>query len=151
MTEIERKFLVERLPEDLGPGVYVRQGYVALDDATEVRIRAKGEGRTLTIKGGRGIERAEVELEISHAQFHDLWGLAEGRSLTKTRHEVAIDGGLAEVDVYDGALASLVVVEVEFPSMREAEAFEPPDWFGAELTGDVRYSNARLAIGGDPA
>jgi adenylate cyclase len=151
VAEIERKFLVDRLPQGLGQGASIRQGYVALDDATEVRIRAKGDERTLTIKGGRGIERAEVELDITHVQFEELWELANGRTLTKARHEVPIESGLAEVDIYDGSLAGLVVVEVEFHSMQAAEAFEPPDWFGAELTGDVRYSNARLAIGGAPA
>lgn len=151
MVEIERKFLVDELPSNLGEGASIRQGYVALDDATEVRIRAEGERRTLTIKGGQGITRAEIELDITDIQFDELWGLVGTRSLTKTRHEVPVDGGLAQLDAYDGALAGLVVVEVEFPSMHDAEAFAPPKWFGAELTGDVRYSNARLAIGGPPA
>ncbi len=151
MPEIERKFLVDDLPSGLGPGVSIRQGYVALDDATEVRVRAKCDAFTLTIKGGHGVERAEVELDLTPDQFDGLWALVGDRSLTKTRHEIPVRGGLAEVDVYEAALTGLVVVEVEFPSISDADAFTPPAWFGAELTGDVRYSNARLAIGGAPA
>jgi adenylate cyclase len=42
------------------------------------------------------------------------------------------------------------VVEVEFASRQEAEAFDPPDWFGAELTGAAGWSNAALARHGAP-
>jgi len=37
-------------------------------------------------------------------------------------------------------------VEVEFPSEEEAEAFEAPDWFGQDVSLDVRFKNAALAI-----
>ena len=39
-VEIERKFLVEELPDGLGGEERpLRQGYVALDGPTEVRVR----------------------------------------------------------------------------------------------------------------
>ena len=37
--ERERKFLVDRLPDDLGPAVAIRQGYLALDGNVQVRVR----------------------------------------------------------------------------------------------------------------
>jgi adenylate cyclase len=42
------------------------------------------------------------------------------------------------------------MVEVEFPSRREAEAFVPPPWFGEDVTDDPRWSNAALATSGPP-
>ncbi len=55
-----------------------------------------------------------------------------------------------ELDVFDGELSPLTVAEVEFPTVEEAEAFTPPDWFGREVTYDKRYSNANMTINGRP-
>jgi adenylate cyclase len=52
--------------------------------------------------------------------------------------------------VFEGELAAMVTGEVEFDSEAASDAFEPPDWLGAEVTGDDRYANATLAIHGLP-
>ncbi|MGH9230939.1 MAG: CYTH domain-containing protein [Acidimicrobiales bacterium] len=150
MSEIERKFLAARLPTGLGNGAPLRQAYVAVEGDVEVRVRSDGTHHLLTVKGGRGMERAEVEVAIDPAAFDELWGLAGDRHLEKTRHRVDLAGVTAELDLYTGALAGLAVVEVEFLSRGEAEAFDPPDWFGAELTGEPGWSNAALASDGAP-
>jgi adenylate cyclase len=150
VSEIERKFRVARLPPDLGEGTSLRQAYVAVDGDVEVRVRSDGTHHALTVKGGAGLERDEVEVAIDAVAFADLWRLAGARHLEKTRHRVDLDGLTAELDLYVGALAGLAVVEVEFASRQEAEAFDPPDWFGAELTGEAAWSNAALAHNGAP-
>jgi CYTH domain-containing protein len=150
VSEIERKFRVAQIPTGLGNGASLRQAYVAVDGDVEVRVRSDGTRHVLTVKGGEGLERAEVEVAIDTAAFDDLWGLAGDRHLEKTRHRIDLDGLTAELDLYAGALAGLAVVEVEFPSRREAEAFDPPDWFGVELTGRPGWSNASLARDGAP-
>ena len=150
MSEIERKFRVAHIPTGLGNGASLRQAYVAVDGDVEVRVRSDGTRHVLTVKGGEGLERAEVEVAIDTAAFDELWGLAGDRHLEKTRHRIDLDGLTAELDLYAGALAGLAVVEVEFPSRREAEAFDPPDWFGVELTGRPGWSNASLARFGAP-
>ena len=151
MSEIERKFRVARLPTTgLGEGTPLRQAYVAVEGDVEVRVRSDGTHHALTVKGGAGLERDEVEVAIDAAAFADLWRLADTRHLEKTRHRVDLDGLTAELDLYAGTLAGLAVVEVEFASRQEAEAFEPPDWFGAELTGNPGWSNAALARNGVP-
>jgi CYTH domain-containing protein len=55
-----------------------------------------------------------------------------------------------ELDVFEGELEGLVVAEVEFDSDAAADSFEPPEWFGDEVTGDDRYLNETLAIQGRP-
>ena len=150
MSEIERKFLVATTPAELGAPSAIRQGYLALDGTTEVRVRSRGGRHTLTVKGGRGRERSEVEVEITAAAFEELWPLARARSVVKRRHELAVPGGVAEVDLYEEGLAGLAVVEVEFASAEDAERFRPPEWFGREVTEDGRYANARLAVEGRP-
>jgi CYTH domain-containing protein len=151
-SEIERKWVVTDVPrtDAWDPGVRLWQGYLARDGEVEVRIRAAGERRVLTVKGGRGMTRTEVELDIDGDAWDALWPLTEPRRIEKVRHRVAVEGGTAEVDVYEGGLAGLCTVEVEFASADEADAFRPPSWFGEEVTGDEAWSNAALAEHGRP-
>jgi adenylate cyclase len=55
-----------------------------------------------------------------------------------------------ELDIFEGELEGLRVAEVEFPDEDAAHAFEPPDWFGPEVTDDHRYANESLATHGLP-
>jgi CYTH domain-containing protein len=150
VAEIERKFLVAEVPDEVGEGAPLRQAYVAVDGGVEVRVRSDGTGHVLTVKGGRGLERAEVEVVLDAAAFAELWALAGDRHLEKTRHRIALGELTAELDLYAGGLAGLAVVEVEFPNRMAAEAFDPPAWFGRELTGRPGWSNAELATAGAP-
>ena len=153
MAEIERKFLLETLPPGLDrhPSKEIEQGYLAISERAEVRVRRASAECTLTVKRGHGEEREETELEIPPEQFEALWdACGEGR-LEKRRHLVPIvDDLTAEVDVYAGSLQGLAVAEVEFPSREAARSFDPPAWLGREVTGDERYANQTLARGGFP-
>ncbi|MEA2658813.1 MAG: hypothetical protein QOF64_1409 [Candidatus Binatota bacterium] len=42
-------------------------------------------------------------------------------------------------------MEGLVLAEIEFPSREKSEEFKPPDWFGEEVTEDIRYKNQNLA------
>ena len=151
MIERERKFLLTRMPDDLGPATHIRQGYLARDGGTVVRVRDADGDLTLTIKGSGTRDRTEVELPLERADLDELWPLTEGRRVEKDRHRVPLDDGLtAEVDVFGGHLDGLRVVEVEFGEDDDPDAFEPPDWFGDEVTEDGRYSNAALSDAGGP-
>lgn len=156
-TEIERKFMLsdDTDTDRLGTGTHIRQGYVAEDDVVEVRIRFTDVAASLTVKAGAGLSRTEVDVAISVGDAEQLWVHTVGRRIDKTRYRVDVDGEsshhVAEVDLYSGSLAGLCVVEVEFVSETDADSFDPPDWFGRELTGDPRWSNASLARHGRPA
>jgi CYTH domain-containing protein len=105
----------------------------------------------MTVKGGRGLDRTEVELRLDDADAGDLWPHARPRSLEKVRSRVRLTDALtAELDVYEGDLAGLRVVEVEFDDLAAADAFTPPAWFGREVTGERGWSNAELATHGSP-
>ena len=156
--EIERKFLLGGVPPTMrfARRQPIRQGYLALDGDTEVRIRMSPKGAVLTIKSGSGGVRVEEEISLQTRQAEALWELTEGRRVQKTRRRVRLAGAgadpelVAEVDEYAGSLDGLVVVEVEFPDEEAARGFEPPAWFGRELTGDWRYANRSLASDGMP-
>ena len=150
-TEIERKFIADLLPTSgVGSGIAIRQGYIAEDGDAEVRVRITDDAAKLTVKVGRGRSRTEVEVDVSADDAEQLWAHTEGRRIEKIRHAVDVDGTKADVDVYGGSLDGLIVVEVEFDSETAADSFTPPSWFGRELTGDARWSNASLARHGRP-
>jgi adenylate cyclase len=152
--EIERKFVVSSLPAglDLHPFERIQQGYLAIaDDGVEVRVRRRGTLRVLTVKSGPAKIRVEEELPLDERRFEALWRLTAERRLSKTRYRVPLGTLVAEVDVYDDALAGLVTVEVEFPTAAASTGFTPPAWFGREVTDDARYANQSLARFGLPS
>ncbi|HEY2054435.1 MAG TPA: CHAD domain-containing protein [Solirubrobacterales bacterium] len=152
MAEIERKFLVEEMPRGESAKATIEQGYLALDERAEVRLRRIGGELLMTAKRGHGEVREEVEVPIEPGAFAALWPLTAGRRVRKVRHYVPLGEGLrAEIDVYAGALDGLRTAEVEFESRAAADRFVPPPWLGAELTGDERYANQTLATEGLPA
>ena len=147
--EIERKFLVPELPADLArhPSHEIDQGYLALTpEGVEVRVRRKDGKRFLTVKHGPGLSRVEVEVPLEEKDFDALWPLTEGKRLRKTRYNILWHNGRTiELDVYAGKLKGLWVAEVEFDDEASARAFEPPEFFGREITGDAAYRNEKLA------
>ncbi len=152
-AEIERKFLVKELPPNLEefPSELIEQGYLAIDERAEVRVRRRGEPACLTVKSGSGRIRVEEEVEIDERRFRSLWDLTGGRRVVKTRYLIPAGEGLTiELDVYDGSLKGLVTAEVEFESQADSHRFNAPPWLEADVTGDPRYANQTLATNGLP-
>ncbi len=152
-VEIERKFLVEALPGDLPweDERPLRQGYVALDGDTEVRVRDDAGAWRLTVKHGGGLLRLEEEIELDARRGEALWQLTEGRRVEKRRRRMTYGDALLEVDVFEGDLRGLIVAEVEFDDEGAAARFVAPGWFGREVTEDAGYKNRALAVHGRPA
>ena len=158
-VERERKFLVADIPELPVDGTEFRQGYLAIDGTVSVRVRDAGvEGCTVTVKAGRGAVRTEFEWPITPDQFEAVWPLTGHRQINKTRFRLpfaAVAAGaepfVVELDVFHDDLEGLVLAEVEFDSSELMADFVPPDWFGDEVTDDVSYTNASLAVRSRPA
>jgi CYTH domain-containing protein/CHAD domain-containing protein len=151
--ERERKFLVDAIPDDidLSDRTEMRQGYLVTGERASVRVRDAGpKGYTLTVKAGGGAERTELEWAIDQEQFDAAWPHTEGRRVVKVRHRIPLDEHVIELDVFCDSLDGLVFAEVEFDSSAALDAFEPPTWFGPEVTDDGRYTNAALALHGRP-
>ncbi|MBA3650619.1 MAG: adenylate cyclase [Chthoniobacterales bacterium] len=146
--EIERKFLVEKLPRSLRqyPHKEIAQGYLVADRSKgHVRVRRAGRTCTLTFKRGPARFREEREIPLTPAQFAVLWPATAGSRLTKTRYYVPFKKLTVEIDIYRGSNEGLMVAEVEFPDPETYHSFRPPTWLGDEVTGANRYSNVKLA------
>ena len=144
-VEIERKFLLTNEGwRGQGHPTLMRQGYLVADPVRTVRVRIEGERAVITIKGkSTGASRGEWEYEIPVPDATELLdGLCEQPQVEKIRHRIEHAGHTWEVDEFLGLNAGLVVAEIELDA--EDEAFEKPDWIGAEVTGDKRYYNSSL-------
>lgn len=156
--EHERRFFPSRenLPEDLDsyPKIYIFQGY--LEDELKTRIRHEYDcssgmsSYSMTRKSGKGVSRQEDEREITQDEFGVLV-VRDGCFLEKTRYFVPWEGVVVEINIFSGRkLEGYVQIEVEFDSHEEAMAFDPPDWFGPEVTDDDQHGNYSLAKNGFP-
>ncbi len=152
--EIEAKFMVSQLPInwETNPHEFLEQGYVLASPNHSLRLRRIGDRFVQTIKTGQGLNRLEVEIELTQAQFQALWPLTQSKRLTKTRYAIPIAGNLvAELDIYHGSLKGLMTVEVEFETEDQYHQFirgALPSWFGKEVTGDSKFVNQNLALNG---
>jgi len=146
--EIEKKFLIKELPKNLENYISyeISQGYLIIMKDKELRIRRKGEKYYQTIKTGEGLSRNEKEIEITSDQFNALWPLTEGKRVEKVRYEIGDKSSLIELDIYYGPLKGLITAEVEFKSEQSSNEFQPPQWFGKEITLESSYKNKNLAL-----
>lgn len=144
--EIERKFLLKYIPDDLYsyPCHQIEQGYLCVNPV--VRIRKQDDDYVLTYKGKGKMAREEHNLPLNSNAYAHLREKIDGILIKKTRYLVPIHAGLmAEVDVFSNPYDGLHLVEVEFDSIEEANSFIPPEWFGEDVTEDGRYHNSHMS------
>lgn len=143
--EIERKFLIKTLPENLGayPCRFLEQGY--LSTAPVVRIRRDNDRYELTYKSGGLMVREEYNLPLTSESYEHLKTKIDGRLITKKRYMIPLEKYTIELDVFENDLAPLVLAEVEFPTEEEAKSFIPPEWFAEDVTFSKLYHNSVLS------
>ena len=146
--EIERKFLIQKMPEH--PEQYkshlIEQAY--LNVRPVVRVRREDENYYMTYKGGGMMAREEYNLPLNEQAYCHLREKADGIILSKTRYLIPEKDGLTiELDVFDAPYEGLYLAEVEFSSEEQALSYNPPVWFGKDVTNSGKYHNSRLSQG----
>ena len=144
--EIERKFLVKEIPDNLDTyeRIDMTQGY--LNTSPVVRVRKENDDYILTYKGSGLLSHSEYNLPLNKEAFEHLLKKCDGIIISKSRYKIPIENNLtAELDIFKGDLDSLKLVEVEFDSVEEADNFTPPEWFGEDVTTDGRYHNSYIS------
>lgn len=144
--EIEKKYLVHTLPDKLENYPYhlIEQGY--LNTEPVVRVRRQDEEYYLTYKGKGMLIREEYNLPLNKESYLHLIQKADGNRITKKRYCIPYkDKYTIELDVFACPFTGLILAEVEFDSVEEAEAFCPPEWFGKEVTYDPAYHNSNMS------
>lgn len=143
--EIERKFLIKQLPENLDkyPCRRLEQGYLCT--APVVRIRKDNETYELTYKGKGSMIREEYNLPLTADAYAHLKAKIDGRLITKKRYMIPYQSYTIELDVFENDLAPLTLAEVEFSTEEQANGFIPPDWFAEDVTFSRLYHNSYLS------
>lgn len=144
--EIERKYLIEKIPFDLSdyPQKKIAQGYLSTNPV--VRIRRQDEEYILTYKGKGLMVREEYNLPLTQEAFEHMVPKCDGRFIEKIRYLIPYNEKLTiELDVFHNDLSPLMLAEVEFDSEEEANSFVPPEWFGEDVTFSSQYHNSNLS------
>lgn len=151
IAELERRFVVDpatmpaldpqaaRLVEDRylpGTGLRLRK-VTAPDGSVVLKLGKKYPGAGLS-------SRPMTNIYLDAAE-HAVLASLPAAALVKRRHDVG--GGFA-IDVFEGALAGLVLAEVSADDDAALAAAAVPSWCIAEVTDDLRYAGGTLAIEG---
>lgn len=154
--EIERKYTIRKLPENLESYPYhiIEQGY--LNTNPVVRVRRQDDDYYLTYKGSGMMMREEYNLPLTAESYMHLITKADGNIISKKRYLIPLsqfipDSALTiELDVFEAPFAPLIIAEIEFTSEAESNAFVAPDWFLEEVTYDKTYHNSNLSQQNSP-
>ena len=120
------------------PGTGLRLRRVTAPDGSVVhKLGKKYRGTSLS-------SRPMTNIYLDAAEYAALAGLPAAL-LVKRRHDVG--GGFA-IDVFEGALAGLMLAEISADDGAELAAIVLPSWCSVEVTEDVAYAGGTLAING---
>ena len=158
--EIERKFLLKCIPENLENYSchLIEQAYLCTEPV--VRIRRQDEEYYMTYKGSGMMSREEYNLPLNREAYEHLLPKADGNVISKKRYLIPLSNEeinpeclsllngaslTVELDEFAPPFAPLLLAEVEFPNEAAANAFRMPEWFGEDVTQDVRYHNSHMS------
>lgn len=157
--EIERKFTLKKLPENLEtyPCHIIEQAY--LNTEPVIRIRQQDDSYYLTYKGNGLMAREEYNLPLDKPSYQHLLQKADGNVISKRRYVIPLENPqftddfisfstpelVIELDIFEPPFAPLIMAEVEFPSEEMANAFLPPDWFDEDVTMNPEYHNSNMS------
>jgi len=159
--EIERKFLVKQLPENLEtyPSHTLEQAYLCTEPV--VRVRRSDDTYILTYKSKGLMSREEYNLPLTAQSYEHLKSKADGNVIRKTRYCIPLSSQAntlpeatvssnenltIELDIFAAPFEGLILAEVEFETESQALAFIPPAWFGKDVTWSTEYHNSSLSL-----
>lgn len=151
MIELERTYLAKRLPDGLSscPSREMLDMYLPVSSRHPVlRIRKNGDSLEMSkktiVEGTDSSKMEEQTIRLSEEEYAAFVGV-EGKRVGKTRYLYEIDGRIAEVDVFDGALSGLVLDDFEFETEADKDSFAMPEFCLAEVTQEEFIAGGYLA------
>ena len=147
LTFLPKQGIVEKLKgcvfkEMLDIYVPVSPKHVAL------RIRKSGQKFEMTKKHpvieGDASHQLETTIPLTEEEFNYFEGCVSGMRISKRRYIYEENNYTYEVDVFQGDLAGLILVDIEFTGIEEKSKFVVPDWTLAEVTKDESFAGGML-------
>jgi CYTH domain-containing protein len=150
--ELERRWLIDagrRPPLDGCHSTLIEDRYI---DATRMRLRRMsrpGWDKTkwkLTKKYDCVEARARpiVSTYLTQREY-DLYRTLPAHELVKRRYHLEVDGRWWSVDVFEGGLAGLELIECEADDLAALDGLAPPDWALREVTDLPQGQGGALA------
>lgn len=151
MEELELTYLAKYIPENLAssPHKKIVDIYIPIIEGhPKTRIRRSGEKFEITKK------QPLVENDSSH-QIEDTIALTKkeyealiqipGKRVSKVRYYLNREGINYEIDIFNEGLYGLVLVDVEFNTIAEKNAFQKPDFCLVDVTQEEFVAGGLLA------
>lgn len=148
--ELEKTFLVKRLPSDLVNAVTcdLLDIYIPSNVMHPVlRIRKRNDKLSITKKipiDNTYSEFTEETIALSDAEYLELSQLS-GKRLHKKRYTYRFNKTNIDLDVFLDELAGLVLVDFEFADVADKESFTAPDWCLCDVTREEFIAGGWLA------
>ena len=154
-VERERRWLIDRaaLPPLSEPGVLIEDLYMT---GTRLRLRrVSGTNGATVLKLTKKYEaddplaRPIVTAYLDAAEY-DALATLPAFPLVKRRYPVTSGDVMYSVDIFEEALAGLVLAEIEWPDDAGLRALPSPPGALREVSGEQRYQGGALASSGRP-
>lgn len=154
MTEIEQEltFLAKALPKEIQGTAPVEMVdiYIPKTGISHPTLRLRQRGDSYEITKKYPVDTADWSTQYEHTiklnklEYNALKKVG-GRIIEKHRYQVYINGYQAEVDVFKGALQGLVLIDFEFATKDEKNAFLAPGVCLKEVTQEEWIAGGILA------
>jgi CYTH domain-containing protein len=138
-----------RLIERERAGTLVRQGYFPEPPERSTHVQLTGEAGHLVLASHSAKGPVEDAAEISPHQAEALLALCAGR-VEYLSIAIGIDSHVASIQRFV-APGPLDLISMAFRDDKTARKFQPPAWFGPEVSADPRYHLRSIALAGPPA
>lgn len=142
MIEREKTYLAKFLPKDLEQceKKEMMDNYIP-KETNHPTIRIRKNGKKLVITKKKPVDndpskQTEETIILNKEEYEFLMTL-DGKKVHKIRYFYPYKGLTAEIDVFQGALTGLVLVDVEFETDEEKDSFQMPDFCLADVTQEV--------------
>jgi len=150
MRELERTFVAKYVPQGIESfeckeiiDIYIPKG----SRHPVLRLRKNGEKYEMTkkepVKEGDASHMNEQTITLTREEFDALKHI-HGKIAHKFRYRYPFGQHTAEIDVFQEALEGLVIVDFEFNSIEEKDAFRMPEFCLAEVTQEEALAGGML-------
>jgi len=137
-----------RLIEKERAGERVQQGYFPEQADRSAHVQVTGQAGHLVLVSHAARGPIEDAAEISPAQAEALLELTTGR-ITFLSSTINTGSHTATIQRFHTP-GPLDLISMAFKHDRAAQKFEPPAWFGPEVTADPSYRLRAIALDGSP-
>ena len=112
-----------------------------------LRLRKSGNKYEMTkkepIKEGDSSHQLETTIPLTRDEFEELASI-KGKRVSKNRYLYTEGNHVCEIDVFQGDLKGLVLVDVEFKSNKEKSEFQQPAWLLKDVTQEEFIAGGML-------